>query len=387
MSPFVGLLYDRTRVGPLERVTTPPYDTLSAEDQRRFRDLSPHNIVRLDLGEDVSGDDEVENRYARAASELDRWRRAGIFAPVPTASFFPYEMRFALGGRHRRVRGLVCLVELESWGRSIVPHERTLAGPVEDRLRLIRSIRANLSSIMAICSGPCLPLSGMLDEVVREEPAAFLTDEEGVEHRLWALQDDGSLAAQMSRESLMIADGHHRYAMALRYRDEMRALHGSGPWDHVMMLVIDAATEGPPVLPIHRILTAGDPPRSGERVRDLQEVLAEVDDAELVYGTATHEGGELVHRVAELRGAPPTVRALHEQVLDALEGDLLFTPDAVVAEDAVRTRAASAAFFLPGTTAARIRSVVDRGERLPQKSTYFWPKPRTGIVIRPLEPS
>jgi hypothetical protein len=120
-------------------------------------------------------------------------------------------------------------------------------------------------------------------------------------------------------------------------------------------------------------------------VRDLEELLETVDDTKLVYGTVSLEGGLLVHRVAALSGAPPTVCALHQQVLSDADDELRFTPDAVEAESAVRSGAAVGAFLLPATDAARIRAVVDRGERLPQKSTFFWPKPRTGLVMRSLE--
>jgi len=372
-------------VGPLEQVTAPPYDTISPAEQRRFLDASPHNVIRLDLGEDRPGDDEVENKYRRAAAELGRWRSEGAVLPTPRPSYFPYEMRFAFQGERRRVRGLVCLVELEDWGGSIVPHERTMPGPVEDRLRLIRAIRANLSCIHALFFGPFRPMADLLEEAAGGQPVARLVDEEGVEHRMWITEEDRGLAEWLTDRSLLIADGHHRYTMALRYRGEMRALHGPGPWDRVMMLVVDAATENPPVLPIHRVLRSGSVPRGGARVRDLAEILAEANDDRLAYGVVARENGVLEHRVAQLAGEPPTVCSLHEQVLDEIGGDLRFTPDAVEAEEAVRSGDASAAFVLPPTTADRIRSVIDRGQRLPQKSTYFWPKPRTGMVLRPLE--
>jgi hypothetical protein len=149
-----------------------------------------------------------------------------------------------------------------------------------------------------------------------------------------------------------------------------------------MMVVVDAGTEEPPVLPYHRIQVAGVPADGGTRVRDLEEVLESVDDENLVYGLVTHERGALVHRVAELAGEPPLVCRLHEQVLAGRDGDLRFTPDAVAAEEAVRAGLATAAYFLPPTGAGTIRALVDRGDRLPQKSTFFWPKPRTGLVIR-----
>jgi len=385
ISPFVGLLFDRSRVGSLEGVTTPPYDTVSPEDQHRYLQASPHNVIRLDLGEDRPGDDGTRSKYRRASEHLREWRAQGILVQTPRPAYFPYEMRFTLHGRHRRIRGVIGAVELEDWGGSIVPHERTAQGPVEDRLRLIREIRVNLSCIHAVFFEPSPPLAALLEGVGRTEPLAEALDEEGVTHRLWMVDDEEGVGNSLAGETVLIADGHHRYAMALAYRNEMRAAKGPGPWDRTMMLLMDAAAEDPPVLPYHRIVRAPAPPMHGTRVRDLQEVLDQVDDEGLVFGAATMERGELVHRVAHLEGEPPTVSALHRQLLDGRDDDLAFTPDAVRAEDAVRLGQAEAALFLPPTTAARIRAVIDRREQLPQKSTFFWPKPRTGMVIQPLD--
>ncbi|HEY1127304.1 MAG TPA: DUF1015 domain-containing protein, partial [Actinomycetota bacterium] len=385
ISPFVGLLFDRSRVGPLEGVTTPPYDTISPEEQRRYLQASPHNVIRLDLGEDRPADDGTRNKYRRASEQLRAWRAQGILVETPRPAYFPYEMRFTLHGRHRRIRGLIGAVELEDWGRSIVPHERTAQGPVEDRLRLVRELRANLSCIHAVFFEPSPPLAALLERVGRTEPLAEAMDEEGVIHRLWMADDDEGVGKSLAGETVLIADGHHRYAMALAYRDEMRAAQGPGPWDRTMMLLMDAAAEDPPVLPYHRIVRAAAPPMDGTPVRDLQEVLDQVDDEGLVFGVATMEHGELLHRVVRLEGEPPTVSAVHRLLLEGRDGDLAFTPDAVRAEDAVRLGQAAAALFLPPTTAARIRAVIDRREQLPQKSTFFWPKPRTGMVIQPLD--
>ncbi len=385
ISPFSGLLFDPTIAGPLERLTTPPYDTISPQEQRRFREASPYNVIHLVLGEDLPGDDAGNNKYRRAASELGYWREAGVLVTPPRPSYYAYEMRFVFRGEPRRVRGLICLVELEDWGGSIVPHERTMAGPVEDRLLLMRAVRANLSPIYAVFSGPCRPLAELLDAIGGRPPAAEMTDEAGVEHRMWVLDDTGEIAGWLGDRSLLIADGHHRYTMALRYRDEMRAEHGPGPWDLAMALVVDAAEEDPLVLPIHRIQTSGHPRISGARVRDLEEILAAVSDDDLRYGVAVREDGILQHRVVELAGEPPLVCVLHRTVLYGCEEELEYTHDALEAEDAVRSGRAVAAYFLPATDAERIRSVIDRGERLPQKSTFFWPKPRTGMVIRPLD--
>ncbi|MGZ4114379.1 MAG: DUF1015 family protein [Actinomycetota bacterium] len=385
ISPFVGVLYDATRVGPLERVTTPPYDTIGPADQRRYLSADPHNVIRIDSPEEPRGG-EADDKYRGAARCLRSWRNEGVLVATPRPSYYPYEMRFSYHGGERVIRGLVCLVELEDWGGSILPHEHTMPGPVEDRLRLMRATRANLSAIQSVFAGPVEPVAELIDAATAGRPAAALTDEQGVEHRLWIAPADGrdAVAEALADVSLMIADGHHRYKTALRYRDEMRAEHGPGPWDHVMMLVVDAVTQDLPVLPFHRVVRSGTVPADGVRVRDLEEILSEVDDDKLRYGVAARDDdGALEHRVAELTGAPPTVCALHEQVLtDDDAPGVTFTADPVEAEMAVRSGDAVAAFILPATNALRIRDVVGRGDRLPQKSTYFYPKPRTGLVLR-----
>jgi uncharacterized protein (DUF1015 family) len=386
ISPFIGLLFDRSVVGPLDRVTAPPYDVVSEAERLRYLRASRYNVIRLDLGEERPGEERTEDKYRRAASELRTWRELGALVPTDGPAYFAYEMRFVLHGSPRRIRGLICAVELEDWGGSIVPHERTMSGPVRDRLEQLRTSRTNLSAIHAVFRGPSEPLAAHLERAAATEPDAVTTDDAGVDHRLWVLPPDPQVAGWLEGESLMIADGHHRYTTALRYRDEMRAARGGGPWDHVMMLVADAAIEEPPVLPFHRIQLGGTVPAGGVRVRDLEEALGSVVDGGLRIVIVTASEGIVTHRVLELEGSPPAVCALHAQILAGQDDRLRFTPDAFEAEAAVRSGEAVAAYLLPPTDATTIRSVVDRGERLPQKSTFFWPKPRTGMVLRPLEP-
>jgi uncharacterized protein (DUF1015 family) len=384
ISPFAGLLFDEGLVGPLEGVTAPPYDTIGEEQLRHLRGSSPYNIVHLDLSEARVDDDANDNQYTRAATLLRRWRDEGAVRPSPSPAFYPYEMRFRYEGTPRRIRGLICRVELEPWGGSIVPHERTMPGPVEDRLRLLREVRTNLSPVYALSPGPREGMAAFLDRVTRQPAPHGVVDEAGVEHRLWVVED--SVPDLPVHDSLLIADGHHRYTMALRFREEMRAAHGPGPWDHVMMYIVDAAVERPPVLPIHRVLLDGPAPSSGERVRDLEELCAALDDEALTYGIVRRDHASVVHEIGRLEGEPPTVCALTDQV-DGLDDTraLRFTHDPVEAEDAVRSGEAPAAYLLPATSAERIRAVVDSRDRMPEKSTYFWPKPRTGMVLRPLD--
>ena len=386
--PFTGLLYDPVVAGPLDGLTAPPYDLISPEDQSRLYRASPYNVVRLDLGKDKVGDSASEDKYTRAASYLSDWRSQGVLAPTPEPCMYPYELRFQLQGRERRVRGVIAEVSLDSSTGTIVPHERTMPGPVRDRLKLLRKVQANLSPIYTVFAEPAPELGHVLDTTMKDPPLGEVTDESGTTHTLWATAEHVDAIADAVRDKiLMIADGHHRYTVALAYQDEMHERRGPGPWDSMMMLIVDAGSEDPPVLPIHRVARkdAGPASTPGRKVRDMAEVLASVRDEDLTYGSVRWEDGNIVHRVASLDGEPPTVRALHDHVLDALPDlDLRFTADVVDAERAVLDRDASVAYVLPPTKVERVWSLVRAGEKMPQKSTYFWPKPRTGLVIRPL---
>jgi uncharacterized protein (DUF1015 family) len=383
ISPFVGWVFDPAVVGPLGSVTAPPYDVIGAEAERAYREASPYNVVRLDLADRDEG-----GGYRGAGALLEDWRRSGALVPVARGGF-AYEMRFRREGEGRRIRGLLCAMELEDWGGGVLPHERTMPGPVQDRLRLLRETRTNLSAVYGTIAGPCPGLAAVLDEDARTEPPWIAMDDEGVEHRMWRVELPAALTDRIAEEPLLIADGHHRYTTALAYRDERRRSEGPGPWDRVLTLLVDAGSEHLAVLPYHRIVLDGPAPREGDRVEDLGALLAGLSDDRLRYGTVTLEDGALVHRLAELSGTPPTVAALHDQVLGTVRPgeDVRFTPDAAVAVAAVRDGEAVAAYLLPPTTPERIRAVIARGDRLPQKSTFFWPKPRTGMVFRPLEPA
>jgi hypothetical protein len=240
--------------------------------------------------------------------------------------------------------------------------------------------------------GPSEEVSSFLARSMASPSARQVIDEAGTRHRMWVVSEGVEPVTEALRaETFLIADGHHRYTVALAYRDEMRARFGPGPWDSMMMLLVDGATEDPPVLPIHRLMigalsTLPEGAASGERVRDLAEVLATLNDDELTYGFVAMEHRETVHTVGRLPGSPPTVCALHERILDPARLELRFVPDAVAVERAVASGDAAAAFLLPPTTVERVRRAIQERGVLPQKSTYFWPKPRTGMVLRPMAP-
>jgi uncharacterized protein (DUF1015 family) len=389
IAPFRALTYDPAVTGPLERVTTPPYDVISEADRHRYVDASPFNVAHLDLsGAGPPSSRSARDAYAASAAALRSWRRSGALVEADEPAYYAYEMRYRLGTSAGTVRGVFVAMELEPPGGAVIPHEQVMPGPIEDRLALLRATSTHLSAVYGIVSGPIPPLAALLDRVSASPPRWQIADEEGVIHRMWAVAGSEPLDRWLAGESFLIADGHHRYATALAYRHERRAASGAGPWDRLLALVVDADAQRIPVLPYHRIQMSGMPPADGTPVAGLQALLEALDDERLRYGTAVRENGHVVLRIASIPGGdPPTVRALHDRILDRVApGDALrFTPDASVAHEAVRGGKAVAAWFLPPTTPARIRAAVDGQHRLPRKSTFFWPKPRTGMVLMPLE--
>lgn len=385
ISPFEGLTFDATIAGPLDRVTAPPYDVISDRRRRDLLAASPFSVVHLDLAEGDPDPAHPQNRYTRAARLLTDWESRGAVVRSPDPSYYAYEMSLS----DTTVRGLVCAIDLEPWGGSVVPHERTMTGPLEDRLRLLRSTATHLSAVYGTIAGPNEPLDELLEDAAHRRPFLETTDEHEVTHRMWRVDPDPAIARWLAQDQLLIADGHHRYTTALRYRNERHAAEGPGAWDRVLTLVVDATTQHLTVLPFHRVQVSGDPPPDpGREVADLTAALRACSDEDVVIATVTTGPRGPRFGVLQLTGEAPAVRALHAELLDEIvpEGSLRFVPDAEAATDAVRSGEAVAAYLLPPTTPDRIRKVIERGERLPQKSTYFWPKPRTGMIMMPLDP-
>ena len=401
LQPFRGLVFDADVVGPLDRVTAPPYDVISDGGRLEHLRSSPFSVVHVDLAEGSEDPADPENRYARAAYLLSDWERSGALRRAETPTYYAYEMSIGTGTTGTRrpapaggsgaatVRGLICAMSLEDWGGSVSPHELVVDGPVQDRLALLRATRTHLSPVYGTIDGPDGPLEAFLRAASGDPPPFEAVDEQGVRHRMWPVPGDAATFDHLAEQALLIADGHHRYTTALRYRDERREVDGDGPWNAVLSLVVDATAQHLPVLPFHRVQLAGDPPRlAGDVVDDLDAALGAISDDDVSIATIVRaRGGTSTIRVCHLHGEPPTVRTLHREVLDERvpAGSLRYLADAADVEAAVTRGEAVAGYLLPPTTPDRIRGVVERGERLPQKSTFFWPKPRTGMVMMPLD--
>ena len=241
--------------------------------------------------------DGSDGRYDTAASLLSDWRASGALVASDGPRYYVYEFRFPLDGARRRLRGLVGALELEPWGGTVLPHEDTMPGPIEDRLQLLRATRTHLSPIYGTIAGPCDRLNELLDRTIGSAPIAIVYDEEGVEHRLWEIHGEEDVTSWLADEPLLIADGHHRYATALAYRDERRATEGPGPWDRILALVVDAATEQVPVLPYHRVQMDGEPPTGGQPADDLARAATEIAQQSLGVSLGSELEAQFNHGV------------------------------------------------------------------------------------------
>ncbi len=283
--PLPGIRY--ADAAHLAALVTPPYDVISPEAQAHYYARDPHNIIRLELGRDESGDDDLDNRYTRAAAAFAEWRRAGVLQQ-DDPSLYLYEQRFASGGQRYTRTSLLARVRLEPWDAGVIlPHERTLSKPKDDRLKLMRACAATLSPIMALYDDPAGELASLLETLRAEPPLASFSDDAGEEHRLWASQDAAhaaQVAAFFTERQIYIADGHHRYETALTYRDEIRALrHELAEDDAVNFTLMGlSALEDPglAVLPTHRVLRDLD----ATRLAALDETLAATFTSEPLTG-------------------------------------------------------------------------------------------------------
>jgi uncharacterized protein (DUF1015 family) len=440
--PFRALRYNPRLVPDLERVVAPPYDVISPEAQERYHARHPYNVVRLILGKDEASGTEDDNRYTRAAATFADWRRAGILHRDPVPSMYLYEQEFSVGdGPRLRRRGFLALVRLHEYAeRAILPHERTFSRYKDDRLRLMRACPANLEAILGFYPGPNPTVTATLDRHAEVDPTVRLLDEDGVGHRLRPLRDPAdleTLQAAVRDRPVVIADGHHRYETALNFRNEARERDPLPPEaardrldGYVLMNLVQADDPGLVILPTHRVIRrrpicAGAELRAvlarhfrvrsvaldpADPVRRLRVALADIARRQGAgIACAVYDGGgevlvlELTDPAASqallAEGHAPAFARLDVAVLHRLliEG-VLGVPSAAQADDSIRyTRdesqalaevsagKAAAAVFLNAPRVEQVQAVAMAGERMPQKSTYFYPKVLSGLVMSPLD--
>jgi uncharacterized protein (DUF1015 family) len=411
VAPFAGIRY-ADAIDPTT-VTSPPYDVISPDDRDALERASPYNAVRLDLGRDEPGDDEITNKYTRASGWLRSWLAEGILRRDDPPALYEYEVEFSLGGGRRRVRGVLGAIEITD---DVLPHERTMPSVIDDRLAFLRATRANISPVFCLSWGQRGTESGATATAGGQAVCDFIA-EDGTAHRAWRLDDPEPYAKGLAGAEVVIADGHHRFHTAAVYRDERRRTDGAGPWDRTLAFLVEAggtmSPDLPALLPIHRLVSGIEAPEALERLRGVFDIepAAAADLAELETELADRRRAGRCYLVvdqseawwitlrdpsAEAAAMPPKrsaawrdldVAVLHALVFDRLWGSpqAAYVHSAAEAADAVRARSAPLAVLLAPTPLEAVRAVAEAREAMPPKSTFFLPKPRTGIVLRTLD--
>ena len=433
VQPFRALRYASEAVPDLAAVVAPPYDVIDPEQRRSLAGRDPRNVVRLDLPSAEPGD-EPDERYRRAARQLSAWRTDGTLHRDPRPSLYPYEQVFRVPGtdveRHRR--GVFARVRLEPFGKGsgIRPHERTLSEPKEDRYRLLRATNVNTSPVVGLYDDPSRTVPEWLAGF-EAEPLAELVDGYGIGHRLWRVEaEPGSdvprICERIGAGPITLADGHHRYETALRYRDERQAGSPAAEdpgWAAILMLLLEPVAGPLTVLATHRVVTglgATALEVFRDRLAELFDVEATPDGEALArtfrvaalgeggrgrFGLWTASGGAILRGRREAFGpylpaGGPALRRLDVTLAgvalerlagvdpDAVAGGALrYTKDAAEAVHWVDEgrEGAALALLLEPTPESAIIAVAADGDVMPQKSTYIHPKALTGLVVNPLE--
>lgn len=435
--PFRGVRYSPSLVGDVRQVVAPPYDVIDAEGQKAFHARHPHNVIRLELGYELQTDSPGDNRYTRAAQTLREWMQSGALARDPRPAFYLYTIRYKIsdgagGTTQKTLTGFMGNFQLAALDSGeIYPHENTRAAAKTDRLRLMEACASNFSPIWSLYSDPEGAVIGRLQQAVAtQQPRMSFQDDAGFEQTVWTIDDPAvtkAVTELMRPRPLFIADGHHRYETALNYQKQRReqantagtSLQG---YDHVMMLLTRLEDTGLTVLPTHRVLTTKIPDVAGlkslldpafdimpfptkgmaqeEARQKFLETLRAQGRSRPCFGLAARHIDQFwLLALRPSHQLPPTasprdrldVSILQNQVVtklcptqEELEA-IVYTKDEHEALDWVAKGTGEAALLWNATKVEEVRAVATAGERMPHKSTYFFPKPLTGLVLHVME--
>jgi uncharacterized protein (DUF1015 family) len=416
IQPLHAVRYESRTAGALENLVSPPYDVIDDQIRGELEAKSPFNIVGIDLPVTDNGGDP----YLHAQTTYEAWLQQGILVKEREPSIWVMRQQFRLAGQTVNRTGFFCRTRVEDYGQGRVrPHERTHAGPKEDRLRLTTATRANLSPIFSLFHDPGDAVHSILEPITEGEPFSTVVDADGIADRLWRVSDPETIKAlqdALADQELLIADGHHRYETARVYAEE---IGGEGEHNYVLQFLVSMEDPGMVILPTHRLLTDI---KTSEKQEALAETLREHFDIERVepedleppagekpaFGyidSFFKQGFRLTLKDPSVLDSlmadkPDAYRRLDTAVLESLilngplgmsEDDishlngLAYSKDAEQAIAAVTSGQADAAFIMRGTPIDQVREVAAAGETMPPKSTFFYPKIPTGLLINPLE--
>lgn len=417
VAPFRGVRYNPERIGALDSVVAPPYDVINSEEQNELYEKSPYNVIRIILSK-VEGD----QKYVEAAETFRKWAKEEILIRDGEPCIYPYYQEFEENGRRITRKGFISAVRLEDFSSNrILPHERTFSGPKLDRLKLTSACNANLSPVFAIYSDH----EGSLEKAIEEklsEPTIEAVGRDGARNRLWKISDSGLISrteCAMLERSLLIADGHHRYETALEYRNIQRkkfgASSGNEPYEYIMMYLTRAESEGLIIKPTHRVVKNLGSIRIEEFLEKLKtrfnverissEGIPTLGHQEFALFTkdsvfkislrgpgiwdipdpiGDHERGFLGNRFP-VSYKNLAVILLHSlvfgEIINEEEAGIFYTKSLEEVFSLVKSGAYKLGFILPPLRAVDVFEVVLAGEKMPHKTTYFYPKLLSGLVF------
>ncbi len=441
IAPFRGLRYNSEKIANLEEVVTPPYDVIDDQAQADLLRRNPYSMIRLDLSKSVKSEEMTEGRYQQSRQLLDEWLAAGVLRRDETPAIYLYFIDYQHpSGRRLTRKGLVCLTGLAEFSEGIVkPHEQIFRGVVTDRLRLLDACRTQFSQVFSIFPDPLGQVMALLEPAREVAPLGQCQDKDGCRHALWRVSDPAVIAQvrELFRtKCVYIADGHHRYNTALQMRELMTSrqgeVAGASPFNFAMMYLCPMEDPGLSVLPTHRLvrlprrgaaalvelLAAGfvaEEIRGGSREALVAEVLLRMDErraASMTFGLY-HPGEDRCFLLSLKEGRmesegfdsiPPELRQLDVVVLSELilgrylgldhhrcEAEHLIDyfsdPDEALDKAVKESQAGegdSVVFLMNNTLVDQVRQVSDAGLIMPHKSTYFYPKVLTGLVMNQL---
>jgi uncharacterized protein (DUF1015 family) len=429
IAPFRGVRYNRERFDTLDVTAAQPYDKITDELREKYYAASQYNIARIIKGRTSDSDTPTDNQYTRARDYYREWLESGILVRDKKPCLYAYNQTFTTPDQvaHTR-RGCIAALRLTDFVEGVVlPHERTLSGPKVDRLNLTRACGAHFGQIFILYPDPGGRVASEVARHAIGEPAISVKDGYGFHHAVWPIGDPdgvGAIVQGMADKTLFIADGHHRYETALGYRDEMRAARPTdGPnaaYGYCMVTLISMSDPGLLILPTHRLMhsiTSVDAGGLIERAREFFDISAAPDPGTMlaqmaraggsrpVFGLYDGEGFHLLalrdasvmDRLAEPGRAPEwkmlDVTILHTLLIEHILGlskesvarqeNIRYIREATECVDAIRQGSAQFAFFMNPTRIEQVRAIAEKGERMPQKSTDFYPKLLSGLVILP----
>jgi uncharacterized protein (DUF1015 family) len=420
VSPFSGVRYNQEIVKDMAEVICPPYDVISPKEQKAYYEKSDYNVVRLEHGMVLPKDTKTNNKHTRACSTFNQWLKERVLLIDHVPSFYIHEHCFTYQNIRKRRLGLTACIRLEPWeNKTIFPHENTVPGIKSDRLELMRACPANFSPLFGLYEDLGHKVTKLLTVQAGRKPAIDIA-EGGETHKLWVANEPEfvqRVSHFLASKPIYIADGHHRYETALAYRDERKQetkhFKGTEAFNFVMITLISFSDPGLEVLPVHRLIRNLSTDTL-DKFRSILESHFELLSVPIneglpdMAGTVTRvlglEPGNVValklRQLMPLKEIMPaghseaykrlSISILQHLVIDRLMAldknySIAYTPNAVEARRLVESGECQLAFLLNAIPVSTIKTISDSHDRMPGKSTYFYPKLPTGLVINRLE--